>query len=202
MRDREEHNSALSIIIRRSIGFVVFIILLLIAVSLSYAVQNSVYSSIITFFNVNIPLFFSIFLFGIINEIFWILEFPLNILAPITSSILSVIVTTFIYRIWLFLNTNYIRSEIAIPIGLIYILVFIIAIIAGYANLAREGFEFERFHKVEWNREKAKLERESRKKKEKIEWGEVEDQFKLLFYNIGDSLNRAFERHRKRHERK
>lgn len=194
-------NSIASLIIRKSIGFVLFIILLLIAILLSYSVQNQVYSNTVGFFNDNVPLFFSIFLFGVINEIFWVLEFPFSILAPITSSILSVIVVTFLYRVWLFINL-YAHSPIVIPITLIYTLVFIITLIFGYLKLAKEGFEYNNLMKVKWDKEKTNLEKELKKRrKEKVEWDDVEDQFKLFFYNLGDSINKSFERHRKRHER-
>ncbi|MFZ1971101.1 MAG: hypothetical protein WAU65_02910 [Candidatus Nanoarchaeia archaeon] len=199
----KEHHSALSIIIGRSIGFIMFVILLLIASLLAATIQNPVYSSIINFFNANIPLFFSLLIFGIINEIFWNFEFPFSVLAPITSAILSTIIVSFIYNVWQFMNI-YTHSVVIIPIDLISLIVFIIVIVAGYAKLAKEGFEFERLHKIEWRKEKDKIKNELKQKKrgKDIEWDDVENQFKVLFYNLGDSLNKSFEKHAKRKKRR
>ncbi len=199
----KRHHSALSIIIGRSVGFIILVTLILVAGILATSVQNSVYSNVINFFNANIPLFFSLFFFGVINEIFWNFESPFNLLAPITSAILSTIIVSFLYKIWQFMEI-YTNSGVLIHPGLISAVVFIIVLIAGYAKLAKEGFELKKLGDIKWEKEKEKIREKLNKanRGKDIGWDDVENQFRILFYNIGDSLNKSFERHKKRHEKR
>lgn len=202
---REEH-SATVLILRRTVGFIIFLILLLIANTLASSFNNSIYSNIMQFFNINMPLFFILFVMGTINDLFWSFYFPWNMLAPVTGSILSIFIVTFLDKIWLFAD-SYIHSGFTIPIGLVTTIVFIIVFISGYFYLARRGIEHEEFWnekewkkwkdwKKGWYEEKMKDKHEIRKRK-KVDWGDVGEEFKLALYNLGDSINRAFDDHKK-----
>jgi len=201
--------SPLSIIIKRTIGFVIFIILLLVANTLLSGINNAIYNNIIGFFDVNISLFLSLFFWGMASEILWNLYFPWNLFGPIASAILSVSVVTFFYKIWLFIggyvNVNANISIFMIPI---YILVFIIVLVSGYARLAFRGMANEKYNDdkwKEWRKDRIEMHRkikEIKRNRNKVEWEDVGEEFKYALYNLGNSLNRAFEKYKKEDKRR
>lgn len=186
------------IIISRIIGFIIFLILLVVANALIPAFNSNVYSDIINFFNLNIILLFILTLIGLINEIFWSFYFPFNIIAPITGSVLSIYIVTFIHRGFDFLNT-YFPSDIILPWQTIQSLVFWMVIIVSYLIiLIRQGKpkedwheEMKKWHEQRWERKREKL-------KKKMEWEDVGNEFKHLFYNIGRSINNLFDKDKKK----
>jgi cellulose synthase/poly-beta-1,6-N-acetylglucosamine synthase-like glycosyltransferase len=205
----EREHSPVGIIVKRSVGFILFLIILLIANMLVSTVNNSIYNNAIGFFNVNVLLFFSMFFWGLISEIFWNLGLLANMFAPIASAILSTYVVAFFYRVWLFIE-GYTHTGAYIPIVPIYIAIFIIVIVAGYARVAvmrgHENF-WSREEWDEWKKEKEDVKKKihdskKKSKKERIEWDEVGEEFKLALYNLGDAINRAFDRHKSRKRRK
>src|SRR5271157_4740854 len=206
----EREHSAAGLIVKRTVGFIIFLIILLIANILASGFNNFVYSNIMQFFNTSIPLFFILFVIGIINDLFWSFYFPWNMFAPITSSILSIFVVTFLYRVWLFAN-SYVHSTFVIPLGLISTIVFIIVFISGYLHLARRGIEHEEFwNKKEWEKWKdwkkgwyrEEIKSHKKKHKKRVDWEDVGEEFKLALYNLGDSINRSFDKHKKEDKKK
>jgi hypothetical protein len=164
-------------------------------------ISNAVYASVVGFFNANVSLFFSLFFWGTAREILWSLYFPWNLFGPVTSAILSVSVVTFFYRIWIFIE-GYINTNITIPVGLIYVLIFIIVLLSGYARLAVRGMISEKYKDYkweEWRKDRIEIHRKlkTRKNKKKVEWDDVGEEFKYVLYNLGDTINRALERHKK-----
>lgn len=197
--------SVSKIIISRIIGFIILLILLVIANILIPIFNNSLYSSIITFFNTNIILLLMLTLAGLINEIFWSFYFPFSIVAPITGAILSIYIILFIHKLFDFLSI-YIQPDLVLPWQAIQSVVFWIVIIAGYfIILIRQGKpkqewceKVEKWHEQRWERKREKLNKKIEKLdrklgKKKFEWEDVGDEFKTLFYNIGNSLNSLFE---------
>jgi hypothetical protein len=198
------------IILSRIIGFLIFLILLAIANILIPAVDSKIYSSIINFFNTNLILLFILTIIGMINEVFWSFYFPFSIIAPITGAILSIYIIIFIHKLFDFLNI-YIQPSIALPWQTIHFIVFWIVLIAGYLIiLIRQGKpredwheEIKKWHEQKWERKKIKLQRKMKKidrklGKKKFEWEDVGNEFKTLFYNIGNSLNNLFEGKKKK----
>ena len=198
------------IIISRIIGFIIFLILLAIANALIPAINSSIYSDIVNFFNMSLVLLLILMFIGMINDIFWSFYFPFNIVAPIIGSILSIYTVIFIHRFFDFL-ANYFPSSIVMPWQTIQYLVFWIVLIAGYIIiLIRKGKPREdiygavkRLREERWERKKEKLERKMEKidrklGKKKVEWNDVGNEFKTLFYNIGKSFNNMFERGNKK----
>jgi len=194
------------IILSHIAGFIIFLILLAVANILIPSINNDIYINIIQFFNSNLIFLLLLTFIGMINEIFWSFYFPFNIFAPIFSSILSIYVITFIYKIWSLLDV-YIKSTLIIPIDLIYAIVPLIVFIAGYITIiARHGKPAEEWHRelkemhknrLERKRDKLKIKLEKVDKKlgkNKVEWEDVGDEFRLAFYNLGKSFNELFDK--------
>ncbi len=202
--------SVLKIILSNIIGFLIFLIILMIANKLISSFDNEIFRNIIGFLNANLVLLFTMMFVGMINEIFWAFYFPFNILAPITSSVLSVYIINFIERIWIFLNL-YERFNILINFQAVYTLVVFIVLISGYLIIFfRHGKPKEDLEK--WNRERLERKREKFHKKiqkidkklgkNKVEWKDVENEFKLVLHNAGKSINKFFENGKKKNYRR
>jgi hypothetical protein len=182
------------IVLSKLFGFIFFLILLAVANIIIPNVNNGAYTSSILFFNANITILFLITFVGMINELFWNFEFPFNILAPLTGGALAVVVIMFFYQMWIFLN-QYINADISVPINILYIVIASLVVVFGYLSiLLRRGKtkEGEEKRKVKEKREF----KETRRKR--LDWEDVEQEFKLFFYNIGKSINRLFESKKKR----
>ncbi|MFH0978650.1 MAG: hypothetical protein V1837_05085 [Candidatus Woesearchaeota archaeon] len=180
--------SVTHIVLARVIGFFVFLLLLAIANALTGSIQNDIYANIVTFFNVNILLFLALMVIGLINDIFWSFSFPFNILGPFSAALLSIFIVTFLYRLWLFLN-SYINSNVNIPIGLLYVIVPIIVFFAGCITVIFRAAIPPYVEKVHQTK---------KRKKQHLEWDEVGEEFKLALYNLGKAFNRVFDKKRKR----
>jgi len=195
--------SVIRIIFSNIMGFIIFLIILGIANLLIPAIPGALYASTIGFFNANIMLFLIMMLIGLVNDIFWNFYFPFNILAPVTSAALSIFIITFFYRLWDFINMH-VQSGFVVPRGLqlpiaLFVLLIGYILIAVRSGRPRAAFEEEmrERHAERWERKKQRLERRMERAKdrrsEKIDWEDVGNEFKLAFYNIGKSLNKAFE---------
>jgi hypothetical protein len=191
----------LRVIFSNIIGFIMFLILLAIANLLVPHIPSSVYESIVDFFNSNILLFFGMMLVGMINEIFWSFFFPFNILAPITSAILSIFIVTFIYRVWTFID-SYVRTNIVLP-NYVYVPIALIVLFLSYiAILIRQGKPKEVYEEEAKKPVPKKSEIIKRKPDEKVEWEDVSNEFKLALYNIGRSINKSFESSKEKKRKK
>lgn len=167
-----------SLVLEKTIPFGIFIIGLLI-MNLFMKNMPSPIPLIVSFFNANIYLFLILFFLGILTDLFWNIKFPLNIFAPISSSVLSIFIIAFFYNLWNFVD-SFINSGITIPINLIYIIVFLITLISGYVRIFAQKTV------------KGKDVKKSKGKKYKLKWEDVGEEFKLVFYNIAHGLNKLF----------
>ena len=184
--------SVAHIVLSRVFSFVIFLVVLGIANYLIRYMPGYLYRNIIYFFNSNLLLLLVITSFGILAEIFWTLMFPFSLAAPIISAISGILIVNFIYKIWSFIET-YAKTNFYLPINKIYVLVFVLVLIFGYILV------FLKFlgHKEE-SAEKEKQQVKEKPKSEKIDWAEIGNEFKLIFYNIGRSINNLFEKDKKR----
>jgi hypothetical protein len=211
----QKRESITSIIFRRLIKFVIFIILLVLAnLVISYIPRNisQIYTEIINFFNLNVALFILLLFLDILNAIFWNFNFPFNLFAPTISSVFGIFNVALLYNMWSFVN-QYINSEILIPIYTIYILVAVIIFVWGYIHIFIDLKKEKEVEKEYRNELKEIKKLSSNKKKSNLKWNDVNGQFKNLFYNleeqlkivlynIGDALNTSFEKEKKKQKRK
>lgn len=183
------HKTIPSIIIWKTVGFLFFLILL--AVS-NYLIPNfnniPMYVGIVQFFNSNFAIIFAIFIVDMISEIMWIFNFPFNILAPVFSSILSVYIITFIYKIFQLVD-SYTNTNVTLPIVSITTLVSFIVFLTGYLTIIARHGKSEK----NWEETKGRSKKRMEKKTKNVEWGDIGNEFKNVLYNIGRSLNEAFE---------
>lgn len=127
--------SSFRIVMGKTMGFLVFLIVLGLANILEKSVSNPVYSRVLDFFNMTILLFFAIVIFGILSELFWNFIFPFNILAPWFSGILGLLISNLIFLMLDVLEKNAIVS-VNLPSVLISWLVFWTVVFVSYAILA------------------------------------------------------------------
>ena len=183
-----EQKGVLGILISRSAGFLIFLILLAIASCLKHSINYSLYSDIVNFIIDNLNLSFVIFFTGIVAAVLWRIVFPISLIAPIASAISSMFVVTYLFRVWIFAS-GYVYSGIMFPVDLIYRAVFVLVIFFGYlAILAGLGKR-----KKKDGGKKEKREKVEKFGKESINWDEIGGQFKLALYNLGSSLKNMFE---------
>jgi len=191
----EKEKSLTSIIFPKAVGFIGFIIILLVSNFLTLFLGNQFYKEAINFFNLNIGLLFVILFIDVFHELFWTFHFPFNLLAPVVGSIFWIVSITFVYNLWKFIE-GYILSGVKVPIYTIYVLVAIIAFIGGYVRIISS------FDKQKKDKNIQRIKELYQKKKDNLEWGDVGEQFKILFvkieaqikiilYNIIDALNKV-----------
>ena len=126
--------SVLSIIVWKSVGFVLFLVLLGIANIIMPFVHSTPYADVIRFFNGTLILMLMILFVGMLNEILWTFDFPSNILAPLSASVLSMVLVTFFYKFWKVFNA-YIDPNFVINISLVYIVVAVTVLLLGFLTL-------------------------------------------------------------------
>ncbi len=179
MREKSISN----IIISEIVGFIIFVILLTIAFVLMDYIKNPVYIETVTFFLNNLGLAITILVITIITKIFWKFNFPFNVPAPIFGAVLGIYITTYAYNLWELME-SLMNTGISIPINLIYAIVFWIVILTGYINI----FSMKKRKEIQKKLE-IKL-----KKKDWVEWKDVENEFRLFLFNIGEAMNDCFEK--------
>jgi len=175
------------VIFSNVIGFLIFLILLALANYLKAFIFSHTYWAIVDFLIANLWLSFWIFFLTLIADIFWTFRVPFNLVAPILSAASSIFIVDYIYRIWNFMDVTG-RTNIGLPIGAIYPIVFWVVLVVGYITILTR---FKREGREEKEERKAK-------KKSDIEWEDVGDAFRQAFYNIGMALKEAFEPKKKK----
>lgn len=172
---------------RRVIGgifsFIVFLILLAVANYVSPWVGLTSFSEIVKFFNANIGFIFLMSAVFILSDIFWALIFPFNIPAPIVSAVGGILIVDLMFG--MFKLIEYLLDVgIYTALGpfreMIYGLVFWLTIIVGYIIVVFRA------------RGKLISEDNSKKIKDRVEWEDVGEEFKLALYEFAGSLNRIF----------
>lgn len=198
-----KERSITRVILSNIIGILIFFVLLAIANFLIPYFPNDKFITMIDFLNSNINLIVILTFFGMLSEIFWTFSFPFNLISPIISAIFSSYLITFIFRLWNLVK-DYIKVEVNIPIDLIYIGVFALVIIFGYLSIFIRFFKKRNKESQEYEEEKEEekpMKKEKKQKEEKthlIKWEKVGNEFRLLFFNIGKSLNRLFEKKKRK----
>lgn len=143
-RDKDSRQVSLSYtVISRSIGIVVFLILLVILNILLRQIQSPFFHAIVGFLNVN---FWVILLFGLLflfADVFRAAFFPLNLPYPLIAGIGSVFFLMFFFRLMDFLDA-YFQLAISGYIDWTYYfiapLVFLIVLVCGYVSIFRKAF--------------------------------------------------------------
>ena len=183
-------------VVERTFGFLIFLILLAVANYLTIYIHNYYFVSIIGFLVYNLVLSFIIFIVGVFSDVFWRLKFPLNLLAPFITAISSLLILTYIFRMWNLLNT-FVATNAVIPEYLVYSLVFILTILIGYFIIIIRMLK---------QKEKAdgqeKLKSKEKNEEKTIDWEDIGEQFKSALYGLGKSLNSLFTKDKDKNTKK
>lgn len=133
--------SIANVLLTKTVGFLIFLVLIGLANTLLYYIPNENFYSIVGFLNSNIWLIITFTLILFIGEIFGILVFPLNLPSPLFNGVGSILLVRFVFNILIFVD-SLTGIHLAIPYELLYILiaflVLIIVIIVGYIEIFRE----------------------------------------------------------------
>lgn len=165
-------------------GFLIFIILIVVAEMILKNVENETFLQIVQFFSSNALLLFLITIFALMGGIFWALDFPFNIPSPIIQAVGSIFVVTFLLKLITFTASMF--GKIFEVSGIIQIIIFIIigliVIVMGYLKLlVKLGKDLEPLIAKETRRVR-KVERQQRKKRHYPNLKEVRGQFKLAVF--------------------
>jgi|SRR3989339_321041 len=187
------------IIISNISGLVFFLILVALA---NYALNyfsHPTFVEVVNFLNSNLVLIITISILGLFSDLFWAFMFPFNIIAPILSAFLSYYILSFAYTI---LELVQQVRDFVFPISFntLYPFVFAIVMIIGYIIIfSRLGGKLIRREETEKPNRKEEKKEEST---ELIKWRKVGNEFKLLFFNIGKSLNSLFSKKKTKSKRR
>ncbi len=139
MGERKKESIA-EVLVSRVVGIVVFLIVLGILNILAGAyVRIPIFLQVVEFLNANLGLLILISVIFLVGDLFGALPLPLNLPGPIFGAFGAVLLVIFIARFFLFfagitdLEFFFVFEKVlALPV---YLLVFIIALIAGYIGL-------------------------------------------------------------------
>ena len=129
------------------IGLLIFIVLLLLANYINRFINSNIFDLILNFLNSNLGLLIVISLIFLIAEIFFVLDFPFNLVGPLFNAVASVLLIGFIINMLLLIDiilNERIFSFVKNIEGLIGLIVFFIVLIVGYVKIfyeVKNGFK-------------------------------------------------------------
>ena len=133
-----ELKNILTIVFKRAISFLIFIILLFCMRFLIPLANNGFFTAIVSFLEGSIWVLFMATLFLMLGELFDELLFPLNLPAPILSAAGSLFVLSFIFGLFSLIS-QLTDSSFLLNIqpfySLIYLIVFLLVLITGYLDI-------------------------------------------------------------------
>lgn len=130
--------SALKIIASKVLGLFIFLILVLLINILTYFIQNQFLEMIVRFFNSNLWILILMSIIFMLAEIFWVLDYPLNLPAPFLSAVSSLFLVAFLLETvkMIGISSNLFPERIIqlVPI-IVYPLVFLVVLVIGYVKI-------------------------------------------------------------------
>ena len=185
-----EKRSITKALMGRVWGLLIFFILVIAAnIAISY-VSNDIYRQAVMFLNTNILFLLGITIVLTIGEVFGLLIFPLNLIGPIFNALGAVLITAFLVRV-LNLVDSFVPADIVghiyYFIPLIYVIVFLIALIGGFVKI------FVKTGKQGYDQDVKKSRAHGNKK---IEWSDVEVEFREAFFELGRLIKNSIRKKR------
>jgi hypothetical protein len=178
--------SVLGIILSKIIGLVLFVLIVWLANFLIPFIHSALYEEIVSFVNTNIWFMIVMSIIFSIGEIFFELPFPINLPAPLFTSVASIFLVTFIGRIFglaeSLANVD-ITGAFTIFSFIIYPVVFFAVFIGGYITIFVELFSGNA------HSEKHTKAREGKRART---WGDVGEEFKNAVFDFFAMMRRAF----------
>jgi len=162
----------------RLFGLVFFLIFLYIANNLAFFTENPLNYQIIQFLNNNIGLIIVMSIIFLFGEVFNALIFPFNLPAPLFNASASVLLVTFLFRIFALIDIL-LDEQIFIFFNrlafLVYPLVFVIVLIGGYIAILVKLSRTDESESGPEHKEKTG---------EKLTWEDVGDEFRQTICDL------------------
>ncbi len=188
------------ILLRGLAGILFFIIVWVLANFFSQYTTNESVLMVLDTVNANIVLLLVIAILFLIGELLFAFRFPFSLPAPLFNAVGGVLIASFVF------NMLYLVDDLAgqtifrvlEPVTwLVYFLVFVIVLIAGYFHVISDIFTPKRKERI------IIVEEEPRKKKKKarkesVTWDEVGEEFKEAMHSFAQALKEAFEPKKKK----
>jgi hypothetical protein len=175
---RSNYKSIPWIVLLRLFGLVFFIIFLYIANNLAFFTENPLNYQIIQFLNNNFWLIIVMSIIFLFGEVFNALIFPFNLPAPLFNASASVLLVTFLFRIFALVDIL-LDEQIFVIFNrlafLVYPLVFIIVLIGGYIAILVKLSRTDESESGPEHKEKTG---------EKLTWEEVGDEFRQTICDL------------------
>jgi len=130
--------STLKIVLSKILGVIIFLAMVLLVNILTYFFQNQYLEVVVKFLNSNLWILILMSALFMLAEIFWVLDFPLNLPAPFFSAVSSLFLISFILQLlsYIGISQNIIPASIINLLNIIiYPLVFFIVLITGYVKI-------------------------------------------------------------------
>jgi len=163
------------VLITGMFGIIFFLIIVGVLNIVAGFIVNGEFLSIVGFINENLALILGISIIMLLGDVFSTFKFPINTIYPWINAFGAILWVVFIFRVLRFIDAlaELNLSEIFRPFYLVAILaVLVIVPILGYVNIL------------------AKVDKKKRKKK--LEWEDVGEEFKEAAFNIGRTLKESF----------
>jgi hypothetical protein len=181
-------NSVFWLIISKLIGLILFILVVWLANFFIPFINSPMYSEIVNFVNINLTFMIVMSAIFSIGEIFFALPFPVNLPAPLFSSLGTIFLVTFIGRLFQligFMTDIEIIEAFRVLSFIIYPLAFIGVLIGGYISIFSALVTGNGSHEKKPKSINVKRTRT---------WNDVGEEFKNAIFDFFSMLRRAFNR--------
>ncbi len=131
-------SSILWIIATRAIGIIVFLLVVFFINILAMLINTPIFRMTVSFLNNNMLFIVGLGLVYMVSDIFWVQKFPFILPAPIFSAVAGIMTAAFIFDVLLLLDAFlgvWIFSFFKAFSWVIYILIGLIVVVAGYAKI-------------------------------------------------------------------
>jgi len=165
------------------LGIIVMLISIGILNVVALFVRNQVFQEIVAFFNLNLIFVIFIQVILVIAELFYTFFFPINIIYPVFNAVGGALVVIFIRRIFQLIESlSEANLAVLAPLfDIALVVVIIVVLIVGYVKVFT-----------------GLIPKKSPKKKSKVEWEDVGDEFKGAAYNLASTVKKKLEPKKKR----
>jgi hypothetical protein len=177
------------VILSNVIGVLFFILAIYLMNFLLPTISNPVYSKVVSFVNDNAAFMIVMSVIFAIGDLFFSLPFPINLPAPLFSSLGAVFLVAFVGRVfWLIggLTDVDIIEAFRILSFILYPLAFLGTLIGGYISIFSALFSSGSRH------EEKRREQNVLHAKRSPTWADVGDEFRNALFDFFSMLRRAF----------
>jgi len=133
--------SIIWMILKKAIGFIIFLICWVIANILNVIIQNSIFSDLILILNQNINVIILLGILFLLGDIFSTITFPWNVPAPLFYAIGAIFLIRFLLSVLVFVDTIVGEDIFSLFFGyssLIYSITFVVVLVAGLIDILKK----------------------------------------------------------------